>query len=484
MAVSLETEQLRRRPIAPTISYGRTGHSGQLALNDLLTWSLIAFLALAPIPLGSHRPFFWALNAVFMGLIGSCYIIAIGRARERFRYSPGRMWPTVTIFLVLVLYLLIQTLPIGQIPIDKVLIGGLLAITAGDGSKIVTTSISLSPASTILMLLRWLTFGMLFFLVAQVAIRSERRDLLLNAILAIVTTNALFGLASLLQFGDTLLGMAKWAYQGNATGTFVNRNSFATFLSFGAVIAVALIMGSFVRQDTGEDRARIRLDPMVLVYLVALAAILATLLATQSRMGAFAGALGSVTVLLLARGRLKWRRRWDLVLIPLTLLIGGGAAYLYGQGLIERIGSAETSTDVRVDLYAQIVRMIVERPLLGYGGGAFELVFPVYHRLPVSPDLVWDRAHNTYLALWVELGLIAGTLPMLMIVLAAGRLVRGLRRARSDWMSRAAAIGATVVAGVHSLTDFSLEIEANAFVFIVLLALGSVAASNAQRSEN
>lgn len=482
MAVGIERERVTSSPAGQSISYGSSDLSGQTALNHGLTRVLIGFLALAPIPLGSNRPFFWALNALALGFVGIWYVVGIIRAHEGFRYGPTRMWPTVTLFILLVAYLLVQTLPIGAIELGGTTLSALTAIPTIDGDQILLDSISVSPTSTMLMVLRWLTYGMLFFLVAQIAVRSERRNLVLNALLGIVTAYALFGLASLLQFGDTILGMTKWAYQGNATATFVNRNSFATFLSMGAVVSMALIMGTFVRQTKGEERLRPRLDPLVLVYLVALAAIVGALLATQSRMGAFAGALGCLVVLLLARGRLKWRRRWDLVLLPMFLLFGAGVAYLYGQGVIERLGSAGASSDVRLDLYAQIVQMIEVRPLLGYGGGTFELAFPTFHRLPVSPDLIWDRAHNSYLALWSELGLIAGSLPMLMIALAAGRLVWGLGKAQSDWMPRAAAIGAIVVASVHSLTDFSLEIQANVFVFVTLLALGTVAAVSTRRS--
>jgi O-antigen ligase len=375
------------------------------------------------------------------------------------------------------LYLIVQALPLGQFGIGGTTLSDLLAVTTAAGTTFAAQAISLAPSSTWLMLMRWATYGVLFLLVVQVATRAHRRDMMLNVIVAIVAGYAIFGLASLLQFGDTLLSMPKWAYEGSATGTFVNRNSFATFLSFGAVVAVAMLAGTFVRQDDGEpgDDRRLRTDPIVLVYLLALAAIIAALLATESRMGAFAGVVGCLSVVLLAQRRLHWRRGWYLLFVPAALVIIGGAVYLYGQGLVERLGSQASAADVRLDLYVQVTEMIRARPLLGYGGGAFEQAFQLFHRPPVSPDLVWDRAHDTYLALWAELGLIAGSIPILLVGAGAIRLAWNSSRAGSDWTGRVAAVGAVVVAATHSLADFSLEIQANTILFVILLGIGTAA---------
>lgn len=451
--------------------------SRQSGLNDLLARVILVLAALAPIPLGSNRPFFWAINALIVGLVGLVYVAALQRSREAFRIGLDRMWPSIVLYGAVAIYLVIQALPFGQFGIDRSVLGGLLAVPTAAGTTLAAETISLSPNSTWLMLMRWATYGVLFLLVLQVATRAHRRELMLNVIVAIVASYAIFGLASLLQFGDTLLSMPKWAYEGSATGTFVNRNSFATFLSFGAVVTVAMLAGTFVRQDGGEpgDDRRLRIDPIVLVYLLALVAIIAALLATESRMGAFAGVAGCLTVVLFAQRRLRWRRGWYLLFLPPALLVIGTAVYLYGQGLMERLGSQASAADVRLDLYAQVMEMIRARPLLGYGGGAFEQAFQLFHRPPVSLDLVWDRAHDTYLALWAELGLVAGSVPILLVGVGGIRLAWNSSRAGSDWTGRVAAVGAVIVAATHSLADFSLEIQANTILFVILLGVGTAA---------
>jgi len=463
----------------PASRGGRTGigagASRQSRANDFLARALLVLVALAPIPLGSNRPFFWATNAFAVGLIGLIYILALRQAHEQFRVGLGRLWPTVALYSVMAVYLVIQALPVAQLDLGGAAIAWLLAVPTAGGSTLPGQAISLAPSSTWLMLMRWVTYGVIFLLVVQVATRAHRRDLILNVIIAIVSGYAIFGLASLFQFGDTLLSMPKWAYEGSATATFVNRNSFATFLSFGAVVTLTMLAGTFVRQVDGTG-GRLLVDPIVLIYLLALATILAALFATQSRMGVLSGIAGCVVVAILAQRRMRWWRGWFLLVLPMALLAVGAITYLYGQGLVERLGSQESTADVRLDLYAQVIEMIRTRPLLGYGGGAFEQAFQLFHRPPVSPDLVWDRAHNTYLALWSELGVIAGSIPILLVGIAAVRLAWNSSRAGSDWTGRVAAVGVVVVAAIHSLADFSLEIQANTILFVLLLGLGSSAA--------
>jgi O-antigen ligase len=91
---------------------------------------------------------------------------------------------------------------------------------------------------------------------------------------------------------------------------------------------------------------------------------------------------------------------------------------------------------------------------------------------PLSPEFVWNNSHSTYLALWFELGLVAGSIPLVIIALLGLRAVRAARDPSSTATS-SAAIGTIVVFALHSLLDFSAEIEANAFLFTVILALGA-----------
>ena len=119
-----------------------------------------------------------------------------------------------------------------------------LSLQAGldliDGLGIVTqaSTLSIDPASTILMLVRQCSYAALFFLMMQIAAHPARRETALTVLLFACLAYALLGIVAL-NTGDWILGLSKWAYEGSATGTFVNRNSYATFLAFGSVIAAS-----------------------------------------------------------------------------------------------------------------------------------------------------------------------------------------------------------------------------------------------------
>ena len=122
------------------------------------------------------------------------------------------------------------------------------------------------------------------------------------------------------------------------------------------------------------------------------------------------------------------------------------------------------------------------RPWTGFGGGTFELAFPLVQHAPISPDLVWERAHNTYLALWADLGLIAGSLPILAIAVIGWTLLRNVTVRRGSWRSQIAAIGVIVLGSVHSLSDFSLEIPAVTFLYIAVISIGLAGSKSALQS--
>lgn len=458
MADLTQVPAATRRNSAPA----KRGRSGQKRINAVLLWSLLALVSLAPLPFGSARAIFWGVWASFIGLAGIFYLMALSMAGEKLRVGPEKMPIAAVLFAITCVYLVFQLIPLGNVGI----------ISAGDIS-ISAAQISIAPNLTVLMLVRQLSYGLLFLLVMQVMVNDNRRALALHLLMVMVVCYGLYSLISL-QMGDTILGMTKWAYQGSATGTFVNRNSFATFVGFGAILALTQACAVVVRQSERHSHdGRIRnYNSSIVLYGLAYAILLVVLVATQSRMGLFASLAGSVLVVAITMFTVG-KRRFVLVMLPVGLLLIVGALFLIGGGLFERVERVEFSAEIRGNLYRQILELIAMRPWTGFGGGSFELAFPLVHQLPVSPDVTWDKGHSTYLTLWTELGLIAGTLPMLAIAYLAFRLARALLRGDGSWTAQTAGLGVILLAAIHSLVDFSLEIQANTLLFIVIVATGT-----------
>lgn len=438
--------------------------NGQRRLNTIVAWLLILAVALAPLPFGSIRPVLSGIWAAYVGLIGLIYFTALMLRGEKMRFEPGRI-PVPAVLLGLTCAMLVlQMLPIlgSSIPLP-------------DGNSIDIAQLSIAPGVTALMLCRQLSYGLFALLVMQVCVRDSRRTLMLNAILVSVVGYAIYGMIAL-RSGDTILGMPKWAYFGAATGPMVNRNSFATLIGMGAILALSTLAGRIVNQvDRHKDDGRIAGNFSNIVMLAIIYAFLIiVIISTQSRMGLAATMIASAVVVVLTLSAVRNFRITGYVAMGMIGMLTAGLI-LFGGGMFERLGSLESSSEVRGDLYRQTWDLIMLRPLTGFGGGTFELAFPLVQHLPVSPDMVWERAHNTYLSLWSELGLIAGSLPILAVAVVAFGFLRNILARRGSWRTQVASFAVIVLCAVHSLADFSLEIPADTLVFIAIVAAGLAA---------
>jgi O-antigen ligase len=314
-----------------------------------------------------------------------------------------------------------------------------------------------------------------------VGAKEERAALLLDRYRIAGVLYAAYAIFAELVMPSRLLLRAKSAYAGDITGSFVNRNTAATFLG---VIAILWLF------STLRSSRRIRLYAGRLMLLVpqnegavrslafrtvALAICVAALAGTHSRGGAasFGISLIATAALAFMSGR---RLRALLVAAALGLIIYG-----LGGGIGGRISSEGVFDGGRWMTYRTAWELIVAHPFLGTGLGTFADIFPSVHSGADTTRGVWDMAHNTILEIAIEMGLPIA----LSIVSAAFWIVRKIYaaalasegRRRADLLALASV---AVLAFTHSLSDFSLQIPGFLTLFAVLLG---VALSSAERSE-
>lgn len=467
-SIELSSQPGLRRTSGPEMAGSR-----QAAMNQSAARALLVLLALVPLPFGSVHGFSWGFFAAYVGLAGLGYAISLLRLGESLRVPITALAPELVLFAGFIAALVLQLLPLGTLL-------GPFVLASADGYVVASNTISATTNMTFLMLVRQLGYLVFFILVLQVTFNDTRRRFFLDALLLIIVAYAAIAVVSL-QTGDTVLGIPKTAYEGSATGPFVNRNSFATFLGFGALIAIAQIGRRIVDQleRHPHDGSVPGNASAIILYAIAYLGLLTVIVATQSRMGLVATLAGSGVVIAVVLTR-SLVSGWAALLVTAVIVAGvAGGLALFGGAFLDRVFEVERAASNRSDLYAQVLELIAMRPFLGFGGGSFEMVFPLVHQPPVSLTHLWDKAHSTYLTLWTELGVIAGTLPMLVLAFFAVRIVLALRAGRGSWMAQAIALGALVLSAVHSLVDFSLEIPANTFVLLALLGAG-LATTNRQ----
>ncbi len=452
--------------------------------NTRLFIALMALVVLAPLPFASQRPWAWSALAMGVGAICVCwaFLVALGKAQAA---SPLRRYAVViALFALVLLWAMLQAM--GLTPQSwyhplwaERLNGGLPSAAveaAGNGA------LSLDPERTWTGIMRLLTFGGVFWMAVQLCRDRARARIALLTICVATLVYAIYGLAVFFAGSETILWFDKWAYKGDLTATFVNRNAFGAFAGIGVVCSVALFAHG-LRPRHGDhvyDRAQ-RLFSRALPFLAAAMVVGTALLLAHSR-ASFASTGIAVAVLLLAltTGEVL-RPRVALAAIFVLLVVGGSTMMISGGDTLDRMLLVLEEGKQRSALYAVGSTALMDAPWTGFGLGTFEPVFRLYRDATMVEPLVFEFAHNIHLEAGMDLGIPVTLLYYTVFALIMGTCLRGLRRRRRDQIYPAVALAVTVLLGVHGLVDFSAQIPANAVLLALLLGIGHAQSFNTSR---
>ena len=455
---------------------------------------LIVIYLFAPLALGSNRDWAWMLDGAgcFLLLImaGILFLFNKIRISPACLSSAGRL--SLGFFLLAVLWQWIQTI---YIPFDvlsfadlpsKPLYSEAYTIVnhkelSGQWAISVDTGISRKIA------LRSTYYGCLFILLLMLIDTRKRLLIFCYVLLFSGLFQAVFGSAMVLSGMEYLLGQQKTYYRGFATGTFVNRNHFAGYLEMTLAIGIGLLMVTKERVHASYNthwRSHLRRGLEVIlsekaVLRLSLVIMVIGLILSRSRMGNAAFFNSLLIISLFSVAASSSFRKLPFYLLVLSILAID--IFLLGSWfgldkLVARLEQTHLTTEQRVDVDQAITPLLKHYFWVGSGGGTFQYVFPNFLNGPLAG---YDHAHNDYLELLSDLGII-GCLPLLgLVILGLWQAIRALRNRQSSLLR---GIGFTSVMGIislliHSAVDFNLQIPANAMVFIALLALPIIAVS-------
>jgi putative inorganic carbon (HCO3(-)) transporter len=261
-------------------------------------------------------------------------------------------------------------------------------------------------------------------------------------------------------------------------GPFVDRNSFATWV----LLAMPLCSGYLVahlhahRRDAHPEsrwRARVReaLDARAIFIAVSVSVMMIALLATLSRSGmvSMAVVIGLGTYLGGRRGTAgRLGRSWLVAVGAIVLLLA--MSRIDPVVLGRRFASARTSAADRLVIWRETLPIVRDFWLTGTGAGTYETAMLVYQRS--SPGVRFNQAHNHYLQLASEGGVLLGV-PVLLSLVAYGFVAakRVAADASSMYWVRAGALCALVGVAVQSVWDTGLTAPANATLAALAAAI-------------
>ena len=144
---------------------------------------------------------------------------------------------------------------------------------------------------------------------------------------------------------------------------------------------------------------------------------------------------------------------------------------VFGRAPVNAPQPREESLQQRLEVPKLSLQLVALKPWFGHGGGTYYTAIPPFKHggLPQY----WDQAHNDYVQVASDTGLVGLALWLAAGVATAWRAWQLLPDRRHGSMHRdfsVAALMALACMGMHSMVDFNLHIPANALTFTVLLA--------------
>ena len=428
-------------------------------------------LAWAPLPFGSARPWAWDL----LGIV-ALLLLALSAAYETMRPSrPGALQPLLPALVMgglVAAWIVFQSLPWDMAGWHHPLWDRASEVAG----RRLDASLSIDPEASLVHLFRLLTYAAYFVIAWQVARRPEAAGRILRAMAVIGTVYALYGLGEFISPDPRILWFVKDTYITDVTSTFVNRNSYATFAGLGVIAHLVLIANVLHKKTDLRSRRSflLSLADSLLGHgkwlMLGLIVCSGSVLMSHSRGGLIASLAAVVVLMLLVLAAPATRAPWRYWFAGFVAIGCVAIALLTGASTFDRLDAMSSDAEMRPKINEAVLRAIGDNWQTGSGYGSFTDIFPLYQPLSVVGFV--DLAHDDYLENALELGVPAACLLFGAVLYLGGRCLVGVFRRRRDVIYPLAGAAATVLIGVHSALDFSMQIPAVAVTYAVMLGVG------------
>jgi hypothetical protein len=438
--------------------------------SKLRTW-LQVLIILSPLPFGCAGGAWEPLCFLAFTLFAFFSLLA-GTAPYHFPYQRPLRFLAVAFF-VLVAF---QLLPLPLFLLKWLSPGVPRILENVTGVLPAFHSLSLIPSETALALARFLVYALFFIALLRVDWDKDDIFAVFAAALFSGTAQTIFALLKLGQGNKKffLFFLNDEHVPGFLRGTIYNPDHFAFYLEMLFPIALGLLFARLHIFDPGENLREkilhVAEDRKLAVLFLVPVLLAAAIYLTGCRTGI---AVLVLSVLFFAqmsiylRVHLSFRKHLRMVFVLATLLavfigLQNTLNKFLGKGLFESTG--------RVEYWASTLQMAGDFPVFGTGLGTFKYAYYLYGH---QADWV-SHAHNEYVESLSDMGVLAFTAFFALLGLLTFSLLRmwSLRRHPEIKPVVLGVLTALFAAFFHSFFDFSLRVPANAFLFIILLALG------------
>ena len=332
-------------------------------------------------------------------------------------------------------------------------------------------------------------YGTAWLLVCALWVGITRRIAVQRLLTVIVANGAIFAILGILQKVTHAPGVFWGIIKANTAGgffaTIIYKNHAGAYLNLVLILCTALLYWHFSRAERRMERTSPAPIFGFCTVLLGLSVLLtnsraATILLMVFSLIAFVGFVVRCTIY-----RSETRSPWVMTLlcVVFSIFVGLGAYFLQANQAFDRLGKliqdgrADFSVNTRILARAATWDMAQDKLITGWGAGSFRHAFPIYQRnypeIYKAPDrpgarFRWEYAHNDYVQLLAELGLIGASIVLAMLVCGVRHLLKQRAYLRPHLMF---VVLGLVITAAHAWVDFQFHNPAILFLWCASAAL-------------
>jgi O-Antigen ligase len=500
-------------------------NSHRIHNDKFLLILLLALFVWLPLPFGSNRPWAVMIMEIWVFTLSSLWLLLYTFNKVTFNQLFFRLKIPLTCFILFIIYVFFQTisLPASIINVISPNVAGIYT----DSFSVLNTSgesvsLSLNRYTTYGKFIESLCYFLLFTLIILLINTHNRLKLFIYVLFTSGVAQAVYGTLMTLSELEYGFIIKKEVGIGLATGTFTNRNHFSGYLEMCLALGIGMLISTLHsspavnRHELWQRITAIFLGNKIRLR-IGLAIMVIALVSSHSRMGnaAFFTSLSIIGIayLLLVK---KPPRSAIILFISLMIIDIFIVGTWFGlDKLIDRfeetqifiednnkgqqtssltnvvdqkpIGAPQnvralqlyltkiqSNSETRDEVYRDTFTMIKNNPFFGTGGGTYINSFLHYRNYDIYQ--IYDHTHNDYLEFWAEYGFIGIILLAIIVLYSFINALIAIRQRHSSFMQGVAFSSAMGILSIliHSISDFNLQIPANASLFVALLAIGNI----------
>ena len=305
---------------------------------------------------------------------------------------------------------------------------------------------------------KFISYIFIFYYVFYIALNDKSKYKALIYILVIFST--IYATVALTVIGSNLLGLRIFSVNNTISLFFANRNHFAGYLEMVLFLGISLFI---------INRGAKRFLLQVLTVYIGIAIFF-----SLSRGGIIA-LMGGIIFLSLLLALQHTLRRYIWFIISFAVLLIGIMSILGIEPVLERLSTLEEpelAGKGRLEYWQGTINLIQNNLWFGTGTGTFIYTFPGY-QTEYSANIVVNHAHNDYLELLAEMGIIGFTVFIAVVILFFYSTIPKLIRIKDQTAQIIGfcSLSACVSFIIHSFFEFNFHISSNIILFIVCTAI-------------